>query len=85
MYLLTPEFDPGFDATANGGSVLIEKTLRGLGVRRFVAKYLPARAASSGGGYSMQDVVGALTSALLAGGRGIGAVEFVRRALARAC
>ena len=74
------EFDADFDATAHGGSVLVEKTLRALDVRRFVAKYLPARAATAAaGGYSIQDVVGALVSALLAGRRGIGAVEFVRR------
>ena len=72
------EFDSDFDATAHGGSVLVEKTLRGLNLRRFVGKYLPARGASAAGGYSIEDVVGALVSALLAGGRGIGAVELIR-------
>lgn len=67
------EFDPDFDATANGGAVLIEKTLRALGVRRFVKKYLPARGAAAL--YPIEEIV----SALLAGGRGIGALELVRK------
>ena len=71
------KFDGDFEATANGGGVLVEKTLRNLAVRRFVGKYLPAR--SEAARYSMEDAVGALISALLVGGRGVGAVEFVRK------
>lgn len=71
------KFDPDFDATANGGAVLVEKMLRNLGLRRFVKKYLPSR--SKVARYSMEDVVGALLSALLVGGRGLGAVEFMRK------
>jgi hypothetical protein len=71
------EFDADFDATAHGGAALIEKTLRSLGVRRFVRKHLPAR--SDAALYPTEEVVGALMSALLVGGRGIGAVEFVRQ------
>lgn len=71
------EFDQDFNATANGGAVLIEKTLRNLDVTRFVRKYLPER--NEGAVYAMEDAVGALMSALLVGGRGIGAIEFVRK------
>ena len=46
-------------------------------MRRFVKKYLPARSAAAQ--YPTEEVVGALASALLAGGRGIGAVELLRR------
>jgi hypothetical protein len=71
------EFDQDFDATANGGGVLVERTLRNLGVRRFVKKYLATR--NDAALYAMEDVVGALMSALLVGGRGIGAIEFMRQ------
>ena len=71
------KFDQSFDATANGGAVLIEKTLRNLSVTRFVRKYLPER--SEAAAYAMEGAVGALMSAMLAGGRGIGAIEFVRK------
>lgn len=71
------KFDPDFDATANGGAVLIEKTMRNLGLRRYIKKYLPARADAAL--YTMEDAVGTLASVLLAGGRGVGAIEFARK------
>lgn len=71
------KFDQDFDATANGGAVLIEKALRNLDVTRFVKKYLLER--SEAAAYAMEGAVGALMSALLVGGRGIGAIEFLRK------
>ena len=38
------EFDQDFDATAAGGGILAEKTMRSLGLRRYINKYLPPRA-----------------------------------------
>lgn len=71
------EFDQDFDATANGGAVLVEKMTRNLQVSRYVKKYLPKR--SEAALYAMEEGVEALIGALLAGGSGIGAIDFTRK------
>lgn len=71
------EFDPDFRATPMGGAVLVEQTLRGLGVRRAIEKHLPERAAQAK--YSMIDGALALMAALLVGGKGIRAAEVLRQ------
>jgi hypothetical protein len=70
------EFDPNFAATALGGSVLAEKAMRSLGVRRTVAEHLPAR--SDAAQFSTVEGVYALMGAMLVGSRGIGATESLR-------
>ena len=37
------EFDVSFDATSNGGEVLVERVLRRLGLRRHIDKLLTKR------------------------------------------
>lgn len=69
------EFDQAFNATAQGGAVLAEKVLRSLGLRRDLAKYLPAR--SDAAQYSTEDAAHAIVAALLVGGKGIGACELL--------
>jgi hypothetical protein len=71
------EFDPDFCATPMGGAVLVEQTMRGLGVRRAVEKHLPERAAQAK--YSMLDGAMALMAALIVGGKGISAAEILRQ------
>jgi len=70
------EFDSTFDATASGGAALAEKTLRALGVQRYLKTCLPARSAKAQ--YSMPDAVWGLLGGLLLGGRGIQAGECLR-------
>ena len=70
------EFDQDFDATAAGGGILAEKTMRSLGLRRYINKYLPPRAEAAE--YSMEEAVYALMSGLLMGGKGIQAAELLR-------
>jgi hypothetical protein len=71
------EFDPDFCATPLGGAVLVEQTLRGLGVRRAIEKHLPERAPQAK--YSMLDGALALMAALIVGGKGIRAAEILRQ------
>jgi len=73
---LKAEFDPNFDATANGGAALAEKTMRSLALRRYINMYLPAR--SEDAQYSMEDAAYALTAGLIVGGRGIQSAETLR-------
>lgn len=65
------DFDQNFNATSQGGAVLVEQVMRSLGVMRFIGDYLPTRSPLCH--YSMPDAVYALIAALLVGGRGIGA------------
>ena len=52
------EFDNDFNATANGGAVLAEKTLRSFRLRRMTNQYLPARSPMAK--FSTKDAVHAL-------------------------
>jgi hypothetical protein len=70
------EFDTDFAATPLAGTVLAEKTLRSLNVRRLIGEHLPARGELAG--YSTVEGVYALMAALLLGGRGISAAECLR-------
>jgi len=70
------EFDEESRATASGGAVLAEKTMRSLGVRRAIKKHLPAR--SEDAEYSIEDGAYALMAGLLVGGQGIQAAEQLR-------
>ncbi len=73
---LKVEFDQDFNATANGGAALGEKTMRSLALRRYINKYLPSR--SEDAEYSMEDVAYALMAGLIVGGKGIQAAECLR-------
>jgi len=73
---LDAKFDPDFDATTRGGAALLEKTMRSLGLRRYVKKYLPERGEAAH--YSLEDAVCALMSGLMLGGKGIQAGECLR-------
>lgn len=70
------EFDSNFAATALGGAVVVEKTLRGLGVCKTVGDHLSERPGRTF--YSTADVVYALVAGLLMGGRGVRACEVLR-------
>jgi hypothetical protein len=70
------EFDQDFDATAAGGGILAEKTMRSLGLRRYIKKYLPPRGKAAE--YSMEDAAYALMSGLIVGGKGIAAAQSLR-------
>lgn len=63
------EFDPALSATPLGGGVLIEQTLRSLGVLSRLKKHLPARAAQAQ--YAMEDFAYGALAALLLGGDGM--------------
>lgn len=67
------EFDPEFNATADGGSVLVEKVMRRLNIMGASKKYLPIRSELCQ--YTTEEAVYALIAGLLIGGRGIGAVD----------
>ncbi len=70
------QFDSDFNATANGGAVLAEKSLRRLGLRRIVNQHLAARKPRAK--YTMENVAHAFLGALLVGGKGICATEKLR-------
>ena len=74
---ISAEFDQDFNATACGGAVLGEKTMRSLALRRYVNEYLPAR--SENAEYSIEDAAYALIAGLVVGGKGIQAGEFLRQ------
>lgn len=74
------DFDQNFNATSQGGAVLVEQIMRSLGVMHFISKHLPARSPLCQ--YSMPDAVYALMAALLVGGRGIGANEVLSSSMA---
>lgn len=63
------EIDPVFDATAQAGGILVEQTLRRLGVLKLLRAHLPARAPQAG--YGSADLAYAAIAALLLGGDGI--------------
>jgi len=71
------EFDNDFAATPVGGSVLAERALRALGVRRLIGEHLPERSPLAR--YSTVQAVCALMGALLVGGRGLEACEVLRQ------
>lgn len=75
------DFDNDFDATALGGAVLAEKTLRGLRLRRMIDQHLPRRSRKAG--FSSQEAVYSLIAGLLVGGRGEQAAEDLRRVRCR--
>ena len=70
------EIDPDFCATAQAGGVLVEQTLRSLGLRKILAKHLPAR--SEQAEFSAPDFAHAAIAALLLGGDGINVLEPLR-------
>ncbi len=71
------QFDNDFEASAQGGAVLVERVLRRLDVRRLISQHLPAR--SSEATYTMENAVHALLGGLLVGGRGIKTGDVLRK------
>jgi hypothetical protein len=63
------EIDPAFGATAQAGAVLIEQTLRSLGLRKLLKVHLPAR--SEQAEFSAHAFAEAAIAALLLGGDGM--------------
>jgi Transposase DDE domain group 1 len=63
------EFDPRFSATPLGGGVLIEQTLRSLGVMKQLKRHLPSRGAQAR--YTMAQFAYGAMAALLLGGDGM--------------
>jgi len=63
------EIDPDFCATAQAGGVLVEQTLRSLGLRKILKTHLPTR--SDRAEFSAPDFAHAAVAALLLGGDGI--------------
>jgi len=70
------EFDNDFEATGNGGAVLIEQLFRSLGIRRIIEQRLAKR--SEDAEYSMTEGLYALMAGLALGGHGIQAAETLR-------
>lgn len=70
------KFDQDFEASSNGGGVLLEKVMRRTGVYHFLKSILPSRSPHCE--YATEELFYALISSLLLGGRGIGAVEKLR-------
>ena len=70
------EIDPDFCATAQGGAVLVEQTLRSLGLRKILKQHLPARSALAQ--FSAHGFAYAALAALLLGGGGINVLEPLR-------
>ena len=70
------EIDPQFCATSQAGGVLIEQTLRSLGVLKILKTHLPARAAQAQ--FAAHDFAYAALAALLLGGEGIDVLEPLR-------
>lgn len=68
-------FDEKFSATVHGGALLIEQTLRRLGLRKILKRYLPKRS----GCYSSAQVCEQVIEGLLCGGKGFQAAEVVRK------
>jgi len=63
------EIDPDFCATAQAGGVLVEQTLRRLGLCKILKQHLPARAAQAA--FAAHDFAYQAIAALLLGGDGI--------------
>jgi hypothetical protein len=70
------EIDPHFCATAQAGGVLVEQTLRSLGLRKILTRHLPARSARAE--FCAHDFAYAAIAALLLGGDGINVLEPLR-------
>ncbi|MCL5269872.1 MAG: transposase [bacterium] len=70
------EIDPDFFATGQAGALLVEQTLRSLGLQRLLKQYLPARSAQAG--FAAHDFAQAAIAALLLGGDGINLMEPLR-------
>lgn len=70
------EIDPDFCATAQAGGVLVEQTLRSLGLRKILTRHLPARSALAE--FRADDFAYAAIAALLLGGDGINLLEPLR-------
>jgi hypothetical protein len=71
------EFDPDFQATPMGGAILAEKTLRSLGMIRYVREYLPDR--SPHAGFTTPDCAYAILAGMMLGGQGMQAAEALRQ------
>lgn len=71
------EIDAKFEATAQGGAVLIEQTLRGLGLRKLLQAHLAARAEQAA--YTSVDFAHGAIAAMLLGGDGINLFEPLRQ------
>lgn len=71
------EIDPDFRATAMAGAVLIEQTLRSLGLRKLLAAHLPARGERAA--YGSADFAQAAIAAMLLGGDGMDLFEPLRQ------
>ena len=70
------EIDPDFCATAQAGAVIVEQTLRSLGLRKLLKKHLPAR--SEQAEFAAHDFAYTAIAALLLGGGGINVMEPLR-------
>jgi hypothetical protein len=70
------EIDPHFSATAQAGAVLIEQTLRSLGLRKLLKAHLPAR--SEQAEFTAHAFAEAAIAALLLGGDGMNAMAPLR-------
>lgn len=70
------EFDPDFQATPQGGAVLLERTVRSLKLRRCLRKHLPER--SKRARHGAAEVGLRAIQGLLLGGRGLQAAEGIR-------
>lgn len=71
------EIDPHFHATAQAGGVLIEQTLRALGLQKLLKTYLPER--SKQAGYTSAEFAYGAIAAMLLGGDGINLFEPLRQ------
>ncbi len=72
---LDAEFDDTEHATPSGGSAIIERVIRRIGLRKFLNKHLPKR----NGKYSMATIVEQIMVGLLHKGRGFQATEPLRQ------
>jgi hypothetical protein len=68
------EIDDQFGATSHAGAILYEKLIRGLGLRKTLAKYLPERV----GVYTSADVAEQMICGLLLGDKGFQATRSLR-------
>lgn len=68
------ELDEDEQITTSGGSVLIEKTMRGLGIRKLLGN-LPSRERDAG--YSSQEIGYQMLAGLLCGGKGFGCTQML--------
>ena len=71
------EIDPHFNATAQAGGILVEQTLRSLGILKLLATHLPRRGAQAA--FTASDFAYGAIAALLLGGGGINLFEPLRQ------